>query len=176
MTHSSYSMGQIVLHWVSAVIILWTLLSGFYVGLFEVEAATKGWVGFVNVSLTALYIPVFILRIYYSFFHDFPRIGNKRSLAEYMALFVHKVIYLTVGVVLLTGVLMMDRPINVFDVLVIAQLETDPAALAWYMQVHIQACVVLLVLVGLHVGAVIKHELCGRRILKNMSFRKSICK
>lgn len=176
MKHSSYSVGQIALHWVSAVVILWALLSGFYIALFAVESSTKEWIGFFNVSLTALYIPIFVLRLYYSFFYDFPLFARKRSLAEYMALFVHKVIYLTVAIVLLTGVLMMDRPINIFGVLFIPQPITDPTALAWYMRVHIQACVVLLILVALHIGAVIRHELFGHRVLRNMSFRASSCK
>ncbi|TFY89848.1 cytochrome b/b6 domain-containing protein [Pseudomonas kairouanensis] len=165
-----YTPAQVVLHWVSAVVILWTLVSGFYVAVFDVVATTKEWVGFVNVSLTSLYIPVFILRVYYSFMHGFTTFNRRRSINEYMALFVHKAIYLVLGVVLVSGVLMMDRPINLFDVLAIAQPLTDPMAIEWFMRLHIQACIALLVLVAVHVGAVIKHEMCGRRVLKNMSF------
>ena len=172
----SYSLGQVMLHWLSAVVILWTLLSGVYVAIFEVGVVIRNWVGFVNVSLTVLYVPIFILRLYYSFLHGFSSPGRKRCIAEYSALLVHKAIYLTLGVVLLTGVLMMDRPINIFNVLLIAQLHTDPALIAWSTQVHVQACVMLLILVALHVGAVIKHEWYGHRVLKNMSFQKSIFK
>lgn len=62
-----YSVGQIWLHWISAVVILWTLFSGFYVAFIDVAMETKNWVGFINVSLSALYIPIFILRVYFSF-------------------------------------------------------------------------------------------------------------
>lgn len=174
MKSERYTFNQVVLHWVSAAVILWTLISGFYVAIFNVTAETKSWVGFINVSLTALYIPLFVLRIYCSFMHGFSSYGRKRSLNEYMALFVHKAIYLVLGVVLVTGVLMMDRPINVFNVLMIKQLLTDAATIVWFTQVHIQACVVLLVLVAVHVGAVIKHEACGNRVLKNMSFPQEV--
>lgn len=172
MKSERYTPSQVVLHWISAVIILWVLISGFYVAIFEVSRATKDRVGFVNVSLTTLYIPVFILRIYCSFLYGLSARGPKQSVNEYMALFVHKAIYLTLGVVLVTGVLMMDRPINVFNVLIIKQVLTDAVAIAWFAQVHIQACVVLLVLVCVHVGAAIKHELTGHRVLKNMVFPK----
>ena len=165
-----YSVGQIWLHWISAVVILWTLFSGFYVAFIDVAMETKNWVGFINVSLSALYIPIFILRVYFSFFHGFLAYGRKRCAAEYVALVVHKAIYLVLGIVLVTGVLMMDRPINIFNVLLIAQLLTDPTAIEWFTQIHIQACVVLAVLVALHVGAVFKHAMSGRPVLKNMSF------
>ncbi|MGF6098980.1 cytochrome b [Pseudomonas sp. 18175] len=165
-----YTPVQIVLHWISAAVILWAMLSGFYVALFDVAPVTKAWVGFVNVSLTSLYIPVFVLRVYSSFMHGFSTCGQTRSVNEYIALLVHKAMYVMVGVVLVTGVLMMDRPINIFDVLVVAQLLTDPAAIEYFMRVHIQACIALLALIAMHVGAVIKHEVCGRRVLKNMSF------
>lgn len=165
-----YTPVQVVLHWVSAVVILWALMSGFYVSIFEVVPTTKAWVGFVNVSLTALYIPLFILRFYWAFLHGRSKFTRGRSINEYMALFVHTAIYWVLGVVLVTGVLMMDRPINIFDVLLIAQPLTDPMAIEWFMRVHIQACVALLALVAVHVGAVIKHEMCGHRVLKNMSF------
>ena len=174
MMRERYTLGQVVLHWISAVIIVWTLVSGFYVAIFTVEPATKTWVGFINVSLTALYIPVFVLRVYCSFLHGFSSGGRKRSINEYMALFVHKSIYLVLGVVLVTGVLMMDRSINVFNVLMIKQLLTDPVAIGGFTTVHIQACVALLVLVIVHVGAVIKHEASGQRVLKNMSFAQGV--
>ncbi|MGY2260297.1 cytochrome b [Pseudomonas sp. SDO55104_S430] len=173
MSSSVYSPRQVVLHWLSAMVIIWTLLSGFYVAVVEVEPETKDWVAFLNVSLTSLYIPIFILRLYCSFLHDLSLPLRKRSLPEYTALCVHKAMYLVLAVVLLTGVLMMDRPINVFDILFFEAPLSDPSVTAWFMRVHIQSCVVLLILVAVHVGAVIKHELCGRRVLKNMSIQKN---
>jgi cytochrome b561 len=65
---------------------------------------------------------------------------------------------------------MMDRPINIFDWVQLAQLLSDPQWLAWFKWVHIAACAVLAGLVSLHIGAVIMHELSGRRLLKRMSF------
>lgn len=170
MRTAEYSMSQKVLHWVSAVIIVWSLLSGFYVAVFSVPAAIKAWVGFFNVSLTTLYIPVFVLRVYCSFSHglDF---STQRSLQEYMALFVHKAMYLVLAVVLATGVLMMDRPINVFNLLAISPFVSDPATIASYTQVHVLSCVVLLLMLVLHIGAVVLHEKRGKRVMARMSFK-----
>lgn len=58
MNTSAYSTSQKLLHWVSAVIIVWALLSGFFVAVFSVPASVKAWVAFFNVSLTTVYIPV----------------------------------------------------------------------------------------------------------------------
>ena len=170
MRATEYSIKQKLLHWVSAVIIIWSLLSGFYVAVFTVSAPIKDWVGFFNVSLTTVYIPIFALRVYYSFSHglDF---STPRSPQEYMALLVHKAMYLVLAVVLVTGVLMMDRPINVFNLFSIPPFQSTPATIAWYTQVHVLSCVVLLLMLVLHISAVVLHERRGKRVMARMSFK-----
>ncbi|MBD9458110.1 cytochrome b/b6 domain-containing protein [Pseudomonas sp. PDM05] len=172
MKTSPYSTIQKLLHWISAVIILWALLSGFVVAMFTVPAPVKAWVGFFNVSLTSLYIPVFVMRLYCSFGHglDF---SIRRTPQEYLALLVHKAMYLMLAVVLATGVLMMDRPINVFNLFTIAPFESDPAAIVWYTRVHVLSCVGLLLMLVAHIGAVVLHETRGKRVMARMSFDKT---
>ena len=51
MTVSGYSRQRVLLHWLSAAVILWTLLSGFFVAGFEVPAHMKESVAFFNVGL-----------------------------------------------------------------------------------------------------------------------------
>lgn len=170
MKAAGYSIGQKLLHWVSAVVIIWSLLSGFYVAVFTVPTSIKEWVGFVNVSLTTLYIPVFVLRIYCSFSHglDF---SVRRSLQEYMALLVHKAMYLVLAVVLVTGVLMMDRPINVFNLFTLPGFARDAASAEWHTNVHALSCAVLMLMLVLHIGAVVLHEKRGKRVMARMSLR-----
>lgn len=128
---------------------------------------------FVNVSLTTLYLPFFALRLYLSFRYQRSAGAHCRSLAEYLALFVHRFIYLVIGVVLVTGILMMDRAISVFDLFFIPQPLDDPDFIALSVTVHVWACLLLALLIALHVTAVIKHELSGRSVLERMSFRVS---
>jgi len=170
MNTSAYSTSQKLLYWVSAVIIVWALLSGFFVAVFSVPASVKAWVAFFNVSLTTLYIPVFVLRVYCSFAHglDF---SIKRTPQEYMALLVHKAMYLVLALVLATGVLMMDRPINVFNLVSFGPFESDPARIALYTRTHVLSCVALLLMLVLHIGAVVMHERRGKRVLARMSFK-----
>ena len=172
MKTAEYSMTQKLLHWISAVIIIWSLLSGFYVAVFTVPASVKAWVGFFNVSLTTLYIPVFVLRVYCSFSHGLG-FSIQRSLQEHMALLVHKAMYLVLAVVLVTGVLMMDRPINVFNLFAIPPFASTPATVAWYTQMHVLSCGVLLLMLVLHIGAVVLHERRGKRVMARMSFNNT---
>lgn len=172
MSVSGYSRQRVLLHWLSAAVILWTLLSGFYVAGFEVSAHIKEAVAFFNVSLTTVFIPFYVWRLFLFFTHT--RFSGMRSLSlvEALALFVHSSIYLTVGVVLVTGVLMMDRPINVFGVVEIAQPLSDPRLIEIFVTVHIGACVVLSLLLGAHIGAVVVHEACNHLVLRRMSLRR----
>jgi cytochrome b561 len=171
MSVSGYCNKRVLLHWISALVIVWTLMSGFYVAGNEVTEQTKHWVAFFNVSLTTVFIPVFVWRFCIFIAHArFIRV-SMLSFEEKLAGFAHALIYFTVSVVLVTGVLMMDRPIDVFGVVDIAQPLSDPELVAQFVKVHVWACVVLSGLIALHVGAVIVHEWRGHRILRRMSLR-----
>jgi cytochrome b561 len=170
MNVSVYSRQRVWLHWLSAIVIVWTLASGFYVAIFEVPAQVKHWVGFVNVSLTTVFIPFFVWRFYLFVAHSWQ--SNVCALAPggKLALLAHALIYLAIGVVLMTGVLMMDRSIEVFGVVQLPQPMMDPEQIGWFFTTHIWSCIVLSLLVLLHVGAVIVHELCNHQVLRRMSF------
>lgn len=172
MTVLVYTRQRVLLHWFSAAVILWTLLSGFYVSRDGVAAPLKESVAFFNVSLTTLFIPFFVWRLF--LFVSQARYSGMKSISftEVLAPLVHVLIYLTVGTVLITGVLMMDRPIDVFGVVVIPQPLSDPYLIALFFTVHVWACLMLSLLIALHVGAVIFHEACNRRVLRRMTLRR----
>ncbi|CNH39498.1 cytochrome b561 family protein [Yersinia massiliensis] len=166
---NKYSWQQIVLHWVSAVIIIWATATGFYVALFDVAPTLKTLIGFINVSLTTLFIPVFIIRLYYYFTAEKPEEINTTRLTIFIAHAVHFIIYLNITIVMVTGVLMMERDINVFGLFMIPQPIHNLAMTSAFNTVHITSCATLAALVLLHIAAVIKHELSGKRVLKRMS-------
>lgn len=169
MTVLGYSTQRVWLHWLSAAVIIWTLASGFYVAYVDVPARVGERVAFINVSLTTVFIPFFVWRLFIFFVHARQTSVNTLSSMEKLALFAHTLIYLMVAVVLVTGVLMMDRPIDVFGWFDIAQPLSDPALITRFSTVHIGACLVLALLIAMHVGAVIFQELCGHRVLRRMS-------
>lgn len=163
-----YCWQQILLHWVSAVVILWALVSGFYVSGFTVEPATARWVGFVNVGLTTLFIPVFLLRWLMRYLKPRPCVPNENPLLRRIAHVVHEGIYWLTALVLTSGVLMMDRAIDVFGWFAIAPLLTDPFWLSAWFTLHIAANAALALVVALHVGAVAMHEFAGGRVISRM--------
>lgn len=170
MTSSSYSAQRMWLHWSSAVVILWTLASGFYVASFDLRPDIEQCIAFINVSLTTVFIPFFVWRAFIYLSHARRASLRALPLMKKAAHGMHAMIYLNIAIVLITGVLMMNRPIDVFGVVDIPQLLSDPQLVSLFFTVHIWACIALSLLIMLHVGAVIFHEACGRRILRRMSW------
>ncbi len=80
----------------------------------------------------------------------------------------HRMLYVVTALVLLSGVLMMERDINVFHLFSLPYLIEDRELTALMNQVHKYSCMLLGVMVIAHIAAVIKHQLSGNNILKRM--------
>lgn len=165
---SKYAWQQVILHWLSAAIIIWATLTGFYVALFDVSPQLKDWMGYFNVSLTTVFIPFFILRLWFMFRLGKPKQEKPATLATHAAEIAHMLLYITISLVLVSGVLMMERDINVFNLFVIPQPIEDLSLTQLFNRIHIISCAILGGLVLLHILAVIKHELFGNRIMRRM--------
>lgn len=169
MTLQPYSKPRRALHWCFAVVIIWATVSGFVNALVDLPEAVHDAIAFVNVSLTTLLIPLFGLRLYYALAHPAPHDtlqGNQA--AHLLAQAGHLALYVSIAVVLLTGVLMMDRPISVFDLVVFPQPFDEPVLIEFFNTVHRYSCVALALLVAGHILAVVVHQLSGRNVLKRM--------
>jgi cytochrome b561 len=162
-----YSAMQIALHWLSAIVIIWALISGSSVALLDVSAATVALVSFINVSLTTLLIPFFLLRLLLALKAAGPL---PVTTMERLAAWAHRALYGVTLVVLVTGVLMMDRPINVLDWLTIPAPLADTVLIGHFNRLHIWSCALLALLVAMHIAAVIKHQWLGRGVLARMWF------
>ena len=161
-----YNRCQVMLHWLSAIIIIWALISGFYVALFDVNQQLKDMIGFFNVSITTVLIPFFVLRIIVMILSRHV-IAKGVSAKDYkLAKIMHLLMYIIISVVLVSGVLMMDRPVSVFGAISFPQLLIVPFALDLWFVIHKYSCIVLLLLVVLHILSVIKHHFNGNKILK----------
>lgn len=163
-----YSMLQKLLHGVSALTIIWLLMSGFYVGLISESIALKRLISELNVSVSLLFVPVFLLRLCVSFGRGYSGLKDEKSLTPWLAFFVHTMMYISVVIVLLSGVLMMDKPIVFFNVATFPQPLNNVDLIAFFGRIHTPACVMLSALITLHVVAVIKHQLAGQSVIKRM--------
>lgn len=112
---TKYSPVQVLLHWISAIVIIWAMTSGFYIFLGNTSEHVKEFVGFINVSVTTLFIPFFALRIYYAIKSGKPANIKRKPGNHALANAVHIIIYINAALVLFTGVMMMERDINIFN-------------------------------------------------------------
>lgn len=165
-----YNRTQVVLHWVSAIVIIWGTISGFTVALFDAAAAHKEWVGFVNVSLTTLFIPVFIVRLWWAKRSGKPKDNLLTPREQRLSSIGHRLIYINITLVMITGVLMMERDINVFNWISFARPLHDPVITGLFNQLHKFSCATLGLLVAGHILAVVKHHHKGRNLLRRMSW------
>lgn len=167
-SNAKYSTLQKWLHAVSMIIILWLMASGYYAALVTKSADVKHAIGAFNVALATLFTPVFFFRMYVSFGRGYADVFKSKDVMQYAAFLAHAMIYLSTAVVMVSGILMMDRDINVFGLFSIPALIADPQILGWFSLSHNMACYCLALLLVMHVAAVIKHQLSGNPVLKGM--------
>ena len=160
-----YPRARVLLHWVSAVIILWATFSGFGVALLPEGSPVRAWVENLNPQLTTLFIPLFLWRLWL-YLKAEPE--EARSAKQKIARLAHAALYLLILGVLLTGVLMMSHPVVLFALLPLPQLVHSVGALAQLHSVHHVLCAALGALVAVHILAVIQHQLAGHSVLYRM--------
>jgi cytochrome b561 len=161
---------QVLLHWLSALIIIWAMLTGFYLVLFEVDSALATELAAFNVAITTLFIPLFVLRCYFRVRRPVSAAYIASAHHERIVSVVHNALYGLTALVLATGVLMMDRPIEVFSWFSFTQPLHDQTLLRIFSAVHGVAAAILALLIAIHVAAVVRHMIAGRPVLKRMWF------
>ena len=169
MSALNYSTPRRLLHWCFALIIIWASISGFANSLLHFPPSIETSITFINVSLTALLLPLFAVRVFFAVAHPAPKecaaIGARNHLLARLG---HLALYIVTALVLVTGVLMMDRPIDFFGVLTIPQPLEATLLLNFFHDVHRACCVVLALLVLGHIGAVVLHQRRGCSVLQRM--------
>ncbi len=165
-----YAWPQVVLHWLSAAIILWVMCSGAYLALFEVSPSREAAMADFNISISLLLIPVFIVRCVVRMAIPGPSAHAGRRYEQLLAQVVHLALYGAIALVLVTGVLIIDEDLSAFGVLHVPALFSEHAWRAAWVQVHFFSLGLLFALIVLHIGAVIKHQLAGRSVLWRMWF------
>jgi len=166
---SKYTITARVLHWLSALVILWAMISGLAAALLPLGPGIKSAITSLNVSLTTLFIPVFVFRMVYAAFAPRPRQLADRPAVKSAARMAHGLLYILTLIVLLSGVLMMTRDISLFGVISLPNLLDFPALNAQFELVHKYSCRLLALLVLLHVAAVVRHHKAGRKVLSRMT-------
>lgn len=146
------------------------MVSGTYVSIFDVSDELKHQIGYFNVSITTLLIPIFIWRVYHRILYakvpKYESLLTEKDLK--IAHFFHMLIYILIAHVLITGVLMMKQDFPVFGLIMVTHPINNPGWQHFFEVAHIVFNRTLGVIVLLHILAVIKHELHHVNILRRM--------
>lgn len=171
MKSDKYSRLARILHWISAAVIIWATVTGFFMAALQPESALRAFLSSLNVSLTTLFLPVFFLRMANAALSkgpaELPVPKSQRRAASLM----HVSLYATTTIVLLSGVLMMNHDIAVFGLVRLPNPLTDQYWNGLFYGLHRWSCATLALLVIAHVCAVIHHHRRGRRIMSRMALR-----
>lgn len=163
-----YPFSRRVLHWLSAAVILWATLSGFTLALVELPPALEDGIGAFNVVATLLFIPFFLLRLGLAVSQKKPASAELTVRQQRLAAAGHQALYITVLLVLLSGVCMMERPLPLFGLMQLPPLLTPSPVTHFFSLLHHYACALLALLVAGHVAAVVMHQRRGVRVMHRM--------
>lgn len=165
---SRYSWPVVIFHWASAIVILWAMISGLYAaGLNEASPLRASIAGF-NVALTTLFVPVFALRIAVRLATSDPSPIDLPRPHQQLVAAAHVALYATVVVVLLTGVMVVDHPANIFGLFTLQPVAVSEPFRNLAFLLHRWSCYALTSLIVLHVVAVIAHGVSGRNVIARM--------
>lgn len=157
------------LHWISAAVIIWASLSGFYLATLDQCSPVRAWLSWFNVSLTTVFAPVFAIRVIHACRSEKPVALAVPRWQQRIAMAVHTSLYALTFLVLASGILMMDHSISIFGLLSLPNPVKDAVWNQAFYAAHRQSCAALFILVLVHVAAVAQHHLSGRRILARMT-------
>jgi cytochrome b561 len=164
-----YDLASRSYHWLSALVILWATFSGFLIISLSMDENTKHQIEQFNIAITAIFIPVFFLRIVHRLRTIAP--PHNEQLAKYevtIAKVMHTLLYVLVSTVLVSGILMMEHDIHIFSFIQFDALISNKGITAVFKTLHDISTRLLAIGILLHLLALIKHEVLGHRILKRM--------
>ncbi len=162
-----YSRTRIMLHWLSAGVILWASITGFIVVQLPQGNPVRQAIDMLNPQITTLFIPFFAWRLAL-YLRAAPWRRPGATLQQRAAGAVHMALYASITAVLVSGLFMMPAPWRLAGLIPMPQLTHGDAALQAAHGYHHAACMALAGLITVHLAAVALHQLGGRPILRRM--------
>ncbi|HEY5666204.1 MAG TPA: cytochrome b/b6 domain-containing protein [Gammaproteobacteria bacterium] len=159
-TATGYGWISILLHWVTAVLILYLLYLGSTIGSLEPELRSEAILRHTSVAIVSyvLLVARVVWRIVYP--HPGPT-PEQRGWAHTAGKWTHYAMLVAIAAMLISGPLMQfsyGRDIQVFDWFVIpTPIDASFGLAAFLHRVHTYAAIFIFVALVLHVGGVYKH-------------------
>jgi cytochrome b561 len=157
-----------ILHWLSALVIVWAMSSGFYILFAQPEKQVIHTIANFNVSVTLLFVPIFLIRLIMSYIVEKPITPQLVESQQRLAHKVHRLMYFVVCTVLISGILMMERNMIIFSAFELTPFLSKGVITEGFFMLHRMANFLLVLLLAAHITAVIKHQLNGIPILRKM--------
>lgn len=170
----SYSRLHIVLHWISAAVIIWATCSGFFAVAHAPDNPWRRIIDTINPQLTTLFIPFFALRLVLYLRSKPWRAWGFRTAAENAAALGHGLLYLGITLILITGLLLMPHQWMLLGVLPMPAIIQNQHDLTRLGAAHGCLCAFLALLVMGHIGAVFWHHVRGHPVLGRMMFQRMV--
>lgn len=169
MKTARYSRTARILHWISAFVIIWATMTGFFLATLAPGSELRAFLSSLNISLTTSFLPLFLLRLVYAGRSKKPAAVDVPASQQRAARAGHVGLYVLTTTVLASGILMMNHDISVFGLLRLPNPVTDNTWNAAFFTLHRYSCMALFLLVTLHVGAVVRHHRQGRKVMARMT-------
>ncbi|WP_147456170.1 cytochrome b [Aquitalea palustris] len=163
-----YSRLARILHWVFAVSIIYASIIGFMLShIFPLSL--RSFLSHLNMSVATVLIFLFPVRVLSRLRNRTAPLPNTSPFMAALAHAAHHLLYFLTMLVLASGFLMVPDGYYFFGVLWIPTPFHQGELTASLFEVHRIACMALAMLVILHIGAVLKHQLLERTpILRRM--------
>lgn len=169
-----YSSPRIILHWISAAVIIWATCSGFLAVAQAPNSPVRQMIDAFNPQLATLFIPLFAVRLVLYLQSRPWRAWRLKPAGDNVAALGHGLLYLCITLVLTTGLFLMPRPWMLLGVLRMPAMVQNQHDLAWLGAAHGGLCTFLALLVVGHIGAVFWHQTSGHPVLNRMILRRAI--
>ena len=161
------------LHWIMAIIILYTTFAGYGMLLVMDHPVLFHVLSNLNMSFATVGSVVFLIRWVWRYFRVDPElpttISDKQKSCAKLA---HGAMYFVMFMVFVSGYLMLKHSYQFFWLIEIPNPIDNAAVNEFFFVVHRASCMTLAALVAVHVFAALKHHyIIKNNVLRSMMFR-----
>lgn len=164
-THDQYGLVSRGLHWLIFVVVMGMLMGGFGLRLLP-EGGLKFAVMTVHKSSGILLLVLMVARLLWRITNPVPKALGENPFFNYCAHLLHIYLYVLLLLQPLAGILMSQAygfPVSFFGLFSLPPLVWQSALLGnFFRQVHGVIAILLLIFIGIHLAAALKHHFIDR--------------
>lgn len=150
------------LHWTIALGIIYTMIVGYSLHFISNEG-TYAFLSTMNMSVATLVGALMIVRYVWRFFRPAVPFDDHVTATQKSTIrMAHDLFYIIIFLVLISGFLMVHHGFQLFFLIDVPRIVTVDAVNDFFFMVHRASCIALALMLGLHLAAVVKHQLMDK--------------